>query len=153
MKTYVLIKGVILLIATLPLQTVVADQDNELEPGKPRHGCFYSREASNFDALDNRNLIVYAPTKSRAYHVQIAPPSNELRFVEGIAFDGRDGRVCGYAGETVSFGGRGAGRRYSITNVWRLDEAQLAQLKDQYRSPDGDQQIEPKETEGAEIER
>ena len=129
------------------------EAEDQVLGGQARQGCFYTREASNFDVLDKSNLIVYAPTKSRAYHVRIAPPSHELRHANRIAFEGRSGRICGYAGESVSFGGGIGARRYSVANVWRLNEAALEQLKDAYQAGDGEMTPEPRPTEGAEVER
>jgi hypothetical protein len=129
------------------------EQMDEALGGKSKQGCFFTRDASDFDVLDKSNLIVYAPTKSRAYHVRIAPPSNELRFANGLLFEGRDNRICGYAGESVSFRGSEAGRRYSITNVWQLDASAREQLLDAYKTGAGKKMPEAKESDGAEIER
>jgi hypothetical protein len=130
-----------------------AEAVDEARGGQSEQSCFYTREADNFDVLEDSNLIVYAPTKSRAFHVRIAPPANGLRFTEGIAFTGRSNRICGYAGESVVFGGRMGARRFSVVDVRRLDEAALEQLKETYTSGDGKKMPEPKPTEGADVER
>jgi hypothetical protein len=126
---------------------------DEVQGGESKQACFYARDASNFDVLDRSNFVVYAPTKSHAFHVRIAPPASELRFANGLAFEGRSNRICGYAGETVAFGGSGMGRRYSITNVRRLDAAALEYLLDTYPSGDSKKLPEPKDSEGADVER
>jgi hypothetical protein len=144
----------LMLIAAMPGAAFGEEQDEAVQSVQGKPGCFYSREANDFDALDNRNFIVYAPTKSRAYHVQISPPSNELEFAQGLAFEARGGRVCGRAGESVSFGRRGGmPRRYNITNVWHVDADQVTNLKDQYKSPEDGKKIETKGTDGVEVER
>jgi hypothetical protein len=145
--------GIFLLVIAIPSPSFADELDEEVKAGQAKHGCFYARQANDFDVLDKQNFIVYAPTKSKAYRVRIARPSNELRFAEGIAFEGRDGRVCGHAGETVALRRGRGGQRYSITDVWRLDEAQVEQLIDQYKSPADGQKLEPQDTEGADIER
>ena len=152
-KVLCLRHGVVLLIVSAPLQTMGDDLDANVKPAPPEHGCFYPREANGFEFIDESNFIVYAPSKSNAYQVRIMPPSNELKFAEGIAFGARSGRVCGYAGETVSFGGRTAGRRYSIADVWRLDKDQLEHLMNQFEASGDGQPIEPEPTDGAEVER
>jgi hypothetical protein len=126
---------------------------DEVLGGTTKQGCFYTRDASNFDVLDSSNFIVYAPTKSRAFHVRIAPPSNELRFANGLAFEGRDNRICGYAGDSVAFGGGGSPRRYSIVDVWQLDAAALEQLLDTYKDGAGKVVPDQKDSHGADVER
>jgi hypothetical protein len=146
--------GAVLSVGLFPSAGSADEQDEEVKRTGGKPGCFYAREASDFEALDDSNLIVYAPTKSRAYHVQISPPSSDLRFAQGVVFDARSGRICGRGGETVSFGRRsGSARRHSVMNVWHLEPEQVEQLKDLYKAPDGDSQIEPKDSEGAEVER
>ncbi len=153
--------GVILLGAGFSPMIAADDPTNEgtnegmdeVLGGESKQGCFYTRDASSFDVLDRSNFVVYAPTKSRAFHVRIAPPSSELRSANGLAFEGRSNRICGYAGETVVFGGSGMGRRYSITDVRRLDAAALEHLLDTYPSGSSKKAPEPKDSEGADVER
>jgi hypothetical protein len=138
-----------LLLAGLP----PVNGADEALGGLTKQGCFYTRDASDFDVLDKSNFIVYAPTKSRAFHVRIAPPSNELRFANALVFEGRGNRICGYAGESIAFGGGGGPRRYAITDVWQLDAAALEQLLDTYKSGGGKGIPERKDSDGAEVER
>jgi hypothetical protein len=149
--------GTVFLLAgmSLPLgaDESASETMDEALGGTSKQGCFFTRDASDFDVLDRSNLIVYAPTKSRAYHVRIAPPSNELRFANGLMFEGRDNRICGYAGESLSFRGGEAGRRYSITNVWQLDASAREQLLGAYKTGAGKKIPEAKESHGADIER
>lgn len=140
--------------AVLLAGSIAADESlDQVQGGTTKQGCFYTRDASNFDVLDKSNFIVYAPTKSRAFHVRIAPPSNELKFANGLAFEGRGNRICGYAGESVAFGAGGGPRRYSIANVWQLDQAALEQLLETYRTKDGKKVPEPKKPDAADVER
>ena len=91
--------------------------------------CFLRRTLQDFEVLDDRNLIVFAPGKSEAYHVQISPPATELRFATLLAFESRSSRVCGYAGDGLMLGDSGPGvRRFSITGVYRLDAMALEGL-------------------------
>ena len=110
--------------------------------------CFYKRQVQDFEVLDRSNFIVYAPNKSRPYHVRISPPSTDLKFANALAFSSRGNRICGYAGDTVLIGVRND-RRYSVTGVYRLDEIMLEQVLGAYGNVD----IETEPTEGAEIER
>lgn len=118
-----------------------------------RQGCFYIRQVNDFRALDRSNLIVYAPTRSTAYHVRISPPSTELKFANALAFQSRSNRICGYAGDRIVFRGTGAGNQVSVTNVYRLDEVGLQRLLAAYGLAEGAEVLEPEEGEAAEIER
>jgi hypothetical protein len=116
-------------------------------------GCFFRRQAQDFQVLDDRNLIVYAPGKSNAYHVQISPPAPELRFTNALAFESRNTQICGYAGDDLLLADGPASRQYSITGVWRLDEAALQGLKARFNLDTTPAQPEAQPVEGAEIER
>ncbi len=115
--------------------------------------CFYRRQVSDFRALDRSNLIVYAPSKSNAYQVQISPPSTDLRFANAIAFSSRSSRICGYAGERIILGSGPSPREYSVIGVYRLDDVGLQRLLETYGIGQAAEPLEPEETEGAEIER
>ncbi|MSR09744.1 MAG: hypothetical protein EXR82_09545 [Gammaproteobacteria bacterium] len=91
--------------------------------------CFFPREVQSFRVLDRSNLIVYAPDDRSAYHVRIASPSTSLRFVERVAFDPPNARICGYAGERLVIG-RGTGtQRVPVIDVSRLAPGSLAALQ------------------------
>jgi hypothetical protein len=145
--------GAVLLFTAPPFVQGANEVRDEAQGGTSKHGCFYIRDASDFDVLDNSNFIVYAPTKSRAFHVRVAPPSNELKFANGLAFAAQGERICGYAGESVAFGRGGGARRYSITSVWQLDTAALENLLDTYNAGSKKNMPKPNESEGADVER
>ena len=69
-------------------------------PGKP--GCFWLR---NFDgswtALNQRQLLVYAPLTSPPYLVQLFEPVPTLRFAERLGFEDveRTGMICNNAAD------------------------------------------------------
>jgi len=86
-----------------------------------KQACFQVSQVSGFKTLDRTNLIVYAPTRSSAYHVRISPPARELKFANTIAFDARGSRICGHAGEGVVFESGGMARKYFVTDVYQLD--------------------------------
>jgi hypothetical protein len=115
-----------------------------------KNGCFYARDASNWDALNREYLIVYAPSKTRPFLVHIAPPSVELRNAITLGFGGRD-RICGKAGEHLEIGG-GMGRRYSIMDVKRLDKETALQMKDRLQAREKGTVAPATESPGAELE-
>jgi hypothetical protein len=71
-------------------------------PGKP--GCFWLR---NFDgswtALNQRQLLVYAPLTSPPYLVQLFEPVPTLRFAERLGFEDVEhtGMICNGAADDV----------------------------------------------------
>jgi hypothetical protein len=89
--------------------------------------CFLKRAANNWTVLDRTRLIVYEAGKSRAFLVEISPPSFRLRSASTIAFVSNNSRVCGYAGERVLIGDDPAGG-FMITSILRLDEARRDEL-------------------------
>lgn len=114
--------------------------------------CFFARQAQDFQALDDRNLIVFAPSQSQAYHLQISPPASDLRFANGLAFVSRHTQVCGYPGDDVVVAEGPAPRRHSITGVWRLDDAALQALRLRFGHGEAPRPVAPAAPEGATIE-
>jgi hypothetical protein len=129
-------------------QTVADAEEAPLAFG--REGCFRPGQVSGFQTLDRQNLIVYAPTRSSAYHVRINPAARELTFADKIAFDTSTTRICGHAGEAVFFDSDSMARRYFVTDVYELDAEEVQILIDQYRQ---EETIEPQNNTDAEIER
>jgi hypothetical protein len=116
--------------------------------------CFMPRLVRDFTALDDRNLIVFGPGRSEAYHVQVSPPSPDLRFADALAFESRQTRICGYAGDdvVVADGGR-RGDRLSVIGVYRLDERALQGLRARFGIGEPATAPRPEPGAGAEIER
>lgn len=115
--------------------------------------CFFARQALDFEALDDRNLVVFAPSKDNAYHVQISPPAMDLRFANGVAFASRNTQICGYAGDDLLLVNGASQRRYSVIGVYRLDAAALDALRARFGRVPASAPAEPEPEEGAEIER
>lgn len=115
--------------------------------------CFAPHLVRNFTTLDDRNLIVYGPGKSDAYHVQVFPPSRDLRFAGALAFGSHGSRVCGRGGDDLTVAGAEAQSRVAVVGVWRLDERALQGLRARFgqAAPAGVPRPEPGQ--GAEIER
>jgi hypothetical protein len=157
-------------IATRPLAIAAAalvaagcaSQAGEARPVRPsvRPGefgtpdCFVARLARDFVALDDRNLIVFAPGTSDAYHVQVSPSSGDLRFASTLAFESRNTQVCGHAGDRLMMADAGSrGQRLSVTGVYRLDERELDGLRARFGKAAPGETPAPAPGEGAAIER
>lgn len=96
-------------------------------------------QVSDFRALDNRNLVLYAPSRRQAYHVELIPACHGLRFADRIALRGRQGRIGGFAGDAVLIDRGGSPERCPISSVRRLDEAGLEELLTRHDKRAGDE--------------
>ena len=83
--------------------------------------CFFQNRIDNFEVLNETNLLVF-DGRRRVYHVEISPPSMDLRHAYGIQFTSSTGRVCGNPGERLQIsGGSFGGFPLSVIGVYRLD--------------------------------
>lgn len=83
--------------------------------------CFFQNRIDNFEVLNETNLLVFE-SRRRVYHVEISPPSMDLRHAYGIQFRSSTGRVCGNPGERLQISGGTYGSfPLSVTGVYRLD--------------------------------
>ena len=85
--------------------------------------CFHQQRVDNFEVLNDSNLLVF-DGRRRVYHVEVSPPSMDLRHAYGIQFSSTTGRVCGNPGERLQVR-NGSFSRFplSVNGVYRLDEA------------------------------
>ncbi|MDP6437379.1 MAG: DUF6491 family protein [Gammaproteobacteria bacterium] len=153
----------LLLVALLvPVSAVYADDDTDdsdnSDDTKPKAetisteglktGCFYVRDVNNWVAVNRTQLIIYAPTKRRAYLLTIAPPSASRHFGSTIAFAGRD-RICGRPGERLLTGSR-LDQRHMVMDVRRMDEDAVLAYEATRKARDKD--VKAEESPGAEVE-
>ena len=91
--------------------------------------CIRTRLITDWDALDERNLIVYE-TGRRPYHVELAQACYGLDFETMIGlYDRRgDGRICGFGLDRVIVD-RVIPEGCSIAAVDELTDEQAAELK------------------------
>jgi hypothetical protein len=151
---WIIVRGICFAVSGVMLCACSSNQ-TEVDAGEEdtpfgKQACFQASQVSGFRTLDRTNLIVYAPTRSSAYHVRISPPARELKFANTIAFDVRGTRICGHAGEGVVFESGGMVRKYFVTDVFQLDVEAAQNLIDQFS---GDLTIESQNSLEAEIER
>ncbi len=116
--------------------------------------CFPRHSIHDFKILDDRNLIIFAPGKSDAYHVQVSPPAAELRFADALGFESHNSRICGIAGDELIIPDAVARRSYrSVTGVYRLDAPALEGLQGRFGPGPVPGKQTPQQGEGAAIER
>jgi hypothetical protein len=108
--------------------------------GTPRashNDCVFSSTINDFKVLDRNKMVIWAPTRSKAYLVELSMPMPELKFAHSIAVVDRnhDGMLCGYGMDRIIVAdSSAAGFRTpaTILGMKRLDDAELAQLEQQY---------------------
>jgi len=115
-------------------------------------GCFPVSLAMDFRVLDRSNLIVYAPDERNAYHVQVGPPSQELRYAESLTFRAPTGRICGLAGERVIIGGLPGSPSGPELSVWAVSLLSTESLELLRAGSGVPPPAEPRPGPGAEIE-
>ena len=98
--------------------------------------CVFARTIYDFKVLDRNKMIIWAPTRSKAYLVELSMPMPELKFANTIAFVDRnhDGMLCGYGMDRIVVADSSPGFRTPATvmGMKRLNDADLAQLEQQY---------------------
>lgn len=114
--------------------------------------CFLRRLASDFRVLDDRNLVVFAPGRADAYHVQVSLPLQGLRFADAVAFESRNTRICGYAGDELVVSRGGGPEQASVIGVYRLDRRALEGLLARFGAGPLPAKPAPQPGEGADIE-
>jgi hypothetical protein len=98
--------------------------------------CVFARTINDFKVLDRDKMIIWAPTRSKAYLVELSMPMPELKFANTIAFVDRnhDGMLCGYGMDRIVVADSSPGFRTPATvmGMKRLNADDLAQLEQQY---------------------
>ncbi len=85
-------------------------------------------QVRDFRVLDDSNLVLYAPTRRQAFHVELMPPCRGLRFSDTIALRGRMERLGGFAGDSVIIQPGLLPQRCPVSSVRRLSETELTEL-------------------------
>jgi hypothetical protein len=98
--------------------------------------CVFTRTIYDFKPLDRNKMVIWAPTRSKAYLVELSMPMPELKFANRLAFVDRnhDGMLCGYGMDRIVVADSSTALRTpaTIMGMKRLDDTELAQLEQQY---------------------
>jgi hypothetical protein len=134
MKSFLVYAAVAMSMAAGAGAPAVASTDTSSRPGG--NDCVFARTIHDFKVLDRDKMIIWAPTRSKAYLVELSMPMPELKFANTIAVVDRnhDGMVCGYGMDRIVAVDSSPGFRTpaTIMGMKRLDDAALAQLEQQY---------------------
>ena len=91
--------------------------------------CFYQRRIDNFEVLNDSNLFVMEGRR-RVYHLEVSPPSFDLRHAFRLEFESTTGRVCGNPGDRLKVSnGSFSSFPLSVIGVYRLDETTQAAVR------------------------
>ena len=98
------------------------------------NACVFIRTVGNYRVLDRNNLVIWAPGRRDAYHVQLTMPlfSLESSFQMAMIDNDHDGRLCGYGFDRIGVRELGHPETSSIRSMTRLDDAGIAQLEEKY---------------------
>lgn len=109
-----------------------ATTDSTSRAGK--NECVFTRSIYDFKALDRNNLVIWAPSRSKAYLVELSMPLPELKFANRLALVDRnhDGMLCGYGMDRIVVADSSFAQPSTILGMTRLDAAGLAQLEEKY---------------------
>lgn len=122
----------LLLLVTAPFpgcaETATTGDAGDRAAAVSDNDCMRTSLITDWDALDDRNLIVYE--SRRPYHVEVAPTCSGLDFATLIAFydRGADERICGFGTDRVIVD-RLIPAGCSITAVDELTDEQAEELK------------------------
>ena len=89
----------------------------------------FSRSVRDFTALDNQNLIIYAP-RSRPHHVVLTTPtlSLESEFAIGVRDGDGDGRICSFGRDRIIIDGVLV-EEVQIRSIEQIDELDVEALR------------------------
>jgi hypothetical protein len=64
--------------------------------------CIFIRSIDDWKDLDGYNLIIYAPTRAHAYHIELDRYCQSLHLADHIGISShQDGRLCSYGGDAI----------------------------------------------------
>lgn len=91
--------------------------------------CVFFRTLYDWRPLNNRSLIVWAPSRKHPYLLELDRPCLGLKFAHSIGFTSRDSRLCGFGGDSVLVrSGGGSPERCPIGAITPLTEEGLQSL-------------------------
>jgi hypothetical protein len=82
--------------------TATAPAPEESQAAASLPACVQISRIRSYEQLDARNLIVFAPDRQHAYHVEVAGACRGLRPGFGLEVQGASGRLCGRADEFIT---------------------------------------------------
>ena len=98
------------------------------------NACIFISTIGQYRALDDRNVVIWAPGRRDAYLVELAMPLFSLRssFELATIDHDRDGRLCGFGMDRIGVRDFDRPETSTIARMTRLDEAGMTALEQKY---------------------
>lgn len=103
---------------------------------KPRRDeCVFFSTLYDWRALDDSNMVLWAPNKRDAYHVVLTMPLIGLKFAHQLAFIDADNdrMLCGFSRDAIGTDEGGFPSKSTIRSMTRLNADDIAKLQDKYK--------------------
>jgi len=100
-----------------------------------RDECVFFSTLYDWRALDDNNMVLWAPGQRGVYQVELTLPLLGLRFAETLAFIDSDEnhQLCSYGRDAVGTNDGGIPGKSSIRRITRLDAGGIAKLEEKYK--------------------
>jgi Family of unknown function (DUF6491) len=98
--------------------------------------CIFISTVGNYRVLDDRNLVIWAPGRRDAYHVELSFPLFSLNssFQMAMIDKDRDGRLCGFSTDRIGVRDFGHPESASIRSMTKLDKGGIVELEQKYKT-------------------
>ena len=110
---------------------VAQDDEGGDDWPKPTGDCVRIDLIRDFQVLDTKNLIIWAPSRRHPYHLKLFNQCFGLRNAEGVIFEGTLGRLCGGAGDYLVIQDELISRRRTFTPMDRCGIGSVRKLNDE----------------------
>ena len=108
----------------------LGQDDEDKDWPKPRNDCVRIDLIRDFQVLDGKNLVVWAPSRRHPFHLRLFSQCFGLRSAEGVIFEGSLGRICGGAGDYLIIQDEILARRRSFAPTDRCSIGSVTKLND-----------------------
>lgn len=135
MKAVDRLLAIFIVVLTSFAALAAGDNDSVRNPFlTDENDCMFARSIHNWRALDDRNLIVWSPSRRDPYVVTLSRPISGLKFSDSLAFEdhNNDDRICGFGMDKVITTGGAFPERASIVGIRRLDGTEVGPMEGMY---------------------
>jgi hypothetical protein len=128
--------AVAIFAASTSMSWGVANATSATPPKKSGSDCIFISTVGNYRVLDDRNLVIWAPGRRDAYHVQLNSPLFSLNssFQMAMIDKDHDGRLCGFSTDRIGVRDFGHPESASIRSMSKLDKAGIIELEQKYKT-------------------
>jgi len=113
-----------------------ANATSATPPKKNGNECIFISTVGNYRVLDDRNLVIWAPGRRDAYHVELNFPLFSLNssFQMAMIDKDHDGRLCGFSMDRIGVRDFGHPESATIRSMTKLDKAGIVELEQKYKT-------------------